>query len=48
MVESHLDVGGAVTFWSLADWSNRPRLQAAFAAIGLAALCPTPGPPRPA
>src|SRR6476469_7369587 len=44
MVESRLDVGGAVTFWSLADWSNRPRLQAAFAAIGLAALVPDPRP----
>ena len=22
MVESQLDVGGAVTFWSLADWSS--------------------------
>ena len=30
MVESHLDVGGAVTFWSLADWSDRARLQAEF------------------
>ena len=44
MVESHLDVGGAVTFWSLADWSNRPRLQAAFAAIGLDAFVPDPRP----
>jgi len=44
MVESRLDVGGAVTFWSLADWSNRPRLQSAFAAIGLAALVPDPRP----
>src|SRR5215213_8367336 len=44
MVESRLDVGGAVTFWSLANWSDRPRLQSAFAAVGLAALVPDPRP----
>src|SRR3954447_15250265 len=44
MVESHLDVGGAVTFWSLADWSDRARLQAEFAALGLDAFTPEPRP----
>jgi hypothetical protein len=44
MVESRLDVGGAVTFWSLADWSDRPRLQAAFARVGLDAFLPDPRP----
>ena len=44
MVESQLDVGGAVTFWSLADWSDRPRLQAAFAQAGLDAFVPDPRP----
>jgi hypothetical protein len=44
MVESRLDVGGAVTFWALADWSNRDRLQAAFAVIGLASFVPDPRP----
>ena len=44
MVESHLDVGGAVTFWSLADWSDRPRLHAAFARAGLDAFVPDPRP----
>jgi hypothetical protein len=44
MVESHLAVGGAVTFWSLADWSDRARLAAAFAARGLGAFVPDPRP----
>jgi len=44
MVESRLDVGGAVTFWSLADWSHRERLGAAFAGAGLAAFVPDPRP----
>ena len=44
MVESQLDVGGAVTFWSLADWSDRPRLQAAFARAGLDGFVPDPRP----
>jgi hypothetical protein len=44
MVESRLDVGGAVTFWSLADWSDRPRLVATFARSGLAAFVPDPRP----
>jgi hypothetical protein len=44
MVESRLDVGGAVTFWSLADWSDRPRLQSAFARAGLGAYLPDPRP----
>ena len=44
MVESHLDIGGAVTFWSLADWSDRARLHAEFAALGLDAFTPEPRP----
>jgi hypothetical protein len=44
MVESSLDVGGAVTFWSLADWSDRARLQREFAALGLDAFTPDPRP----
>jgi hypothetical protein len=23
MVESHLDVGGAIVFWNLAEWTHR-------------------------
>src|SRR5918995_6882266 len=44
MVESHLDVGGAVVFWSLAEWSDRGRLAAHFAPLGLEALVPDPRP----
>jgi hypothetical protein len=44
MVESHLDVGGAVVFWSLAEWSHRGRLTAQLAALGLEALVPDPRP----
>jgi hypothetical protein len=44
MVERQLDVGGAVTFWSLADWSNREQLQSAFAHHNLEAFMPEPRP----
>jgi hypothetical protein len=40
MVESRLDVGGAVVFWSLAEWSRRDRLAAHLAPLGLEALAP--------
>ena len=45
------DIGGAVTFWSLADWSNRDRLQSEFSALGLNPFIPEPrrrwgNPPR--
>jgi hypothetical protein len=46
MVESRLDVGGAVTFWALADWSDRTRLEAAFASIASPAGPRPPGPAR--
>jgi hypothetical protein len=44
MVESHLDVGGAVVFWSLAEWTHRGRLTAHLAALDLEALVPDPRP----
>ena len=44
MVESRLDIGGAVVFWSLAEWSHRGRLQAHLAPLGLEALVPDPRP----
>src|SRR5688500_15269366 len=44
MVESHLDAGGAVTFWSLAAWSDRRRLADAFAPLGLVSHVPGPRP----
>jgi hypothetical protein len=40
MIESQLDVGGAVTFWSLADWSDRSRLQTALTELGYEAFVP--------
>ncbi|HVK08996.1 MAG TPA: hypothetical protein VM597_09495 [Gemmataceae bacterium] len=48
MVESRLDVGGGVVFWSLADWTDRPRLAAAFRALGLGSFVPEPRPPSAA
>ena len=40
--------GGAVIFWSLAEWSSRDRLQEGFAAAGLQKFVPEPRPPAPA
>jgi hypothetical protein len=40
MDESRLDIGGAVVFWSLAEWSHRARLQSQLATLGLEALVP--------
>jgi hypothetical protein len=40
MVESHLDVGGGVVFWSLAEWTHRGRLTAELTALDLEALVP--------
>lgn len=45
MVESSLDVGGAVVFWSLADATDRDRLRVGFAPLGLEAFVPDPRPP---
>ena len=42
MVEGSLDVGGAVAFWSLAESSDRDRLAAGFAALGLGSFVPEP------
>jgi hypothetical protein len=44
MPESHLDVGGAVVFWSLSEWTDRDRLKSGFTPLGLAALVPDPRP----
>jgi hypothetical protein len=40
--------GGAVIFWTLAEWSSRDRLQEGFAAVGLDKFVPEPRPPAPA
>src|SRR6478672_2045324 len=45
MVESHLDVGGGVVFWSLAEWTDRRRLTAAFQSLDLSSFVPEPRPP---
>lgn len=44
MVESHLDVGGAIVFWNLAEWTHRGQLTAHMSALGLEALVPDPRP----
>jgi hypothetical protein len=44
MVENHLDIGGAVTFWSLAAWTDRRRLADALTPLGLEAHVPEPRP----
>ena len=44
MVRSDLEIGGAVVFWSLAEWTDRARLEVEFARLGLAALVPDPRP----
>jgi hypothetical protein len=44
MVERDLAAGGAVTFWTLAEATDRPRLERAFAALGLQAFVPDPRP----
>ena len=44
MIENNLDVGGAVVFWSIAEWTDRGRLAARFAQLELEALVPGPRP----
>src|SRR5436190_10516688 len=44
MVESHLEVGGAVAFWTLAEWSDRDRLRREFLSLGLESYVPEPRP----
>jgi hypothetical protein len=44
MIENLLDVGGAVVFWSLAEWSDRLRLLTHLAPLGLRELVPDPRP----
>jgi hypothetical protein len=42
MVESHIEIGGAVVFWSLSEWTSRDRLKEGLEAAGLAAFVPEP------
>src|SRR5262249_19762131 len=48
MIESHVDVGGAVVFLSLSDGTDRERLRAGFTPLGLAFHVPEPRPPSAA
>jgi hypothetical protein len=40
MVESRLDVGGAIVFWNLAEWTHRDQLITHWKALGLEAIVP--------
>jgi hypothetical protein len=40
MPESHIDIGGAVVFWSLSEWTNRDCLLAGLNPLGLEAFVP--------
>ena len=44
MIENNLDVGGAVVFWSIAEWTDRSRLAAKLGELELQALVPEPRP----
>ena len=44
MIESHLDVGGAVVFWTAAEFTDRSRLLAGLTGLGLANYVPEPRP----
>jgi hypothetical protein len=48
MVESTIEIGGAVVFWSLSEWTSRERLKEGFEAAGLAAFLPDPRQPAAA
>jgi hypothetical protein len=42
MPESHIDIGGAVVFWSLAEWTDRERLHAGLEPLALGHFVPEP------
>jgi hypothetical protein len=44
MTERHIEIGGAVTFWSLSEWTARDRLLDGLAALGLERFVPEPRP----
>jgi len=44
MVENHLDVGGGVVFWTLADHSDRDKLTAGLTPLGFRDCVPDPRP----
>jgi hypothetical protein len=42
MPESQIDIGGAVVFWSLAEWTDRDRLHAGLEPLALGHFVPEP------
>jgi hypothetical protein len=44
MIETAMEIGGAVVFWTAAEFTHRQRLQAAFDALGLGSFVPDPRP----
>ncbi len=44
MIESSMEFGGAVVFWTTAEFTNRDKLQRAFDALGLGSYVPEPRP----
>ena len=47
MIESTLDVGGAVVFWTASEFTDRDRLTAGLAPLALDQFVPDPRPPAP-
>jgi hypothetical protein len=44
MTERHIEMGGAVVFWSLAEWTARDRLLEGLTVLGLEPFVPEPRP----
>ena len=44
MIETAMEIGGAVVFWTAAECTQRDRLQASFDALGLGSFVPDPRP----
>jgi hypothetical protein len=44
MIEASMEFGGAVVFWTTAEFTNRDKLQRAFDALGLSSYVPEPRP----
>ena len=45
MIESTLEVGGAVVFWAASEFTDRDRLRAGLAPLALDRFVPDPRPP---
>lgn len=44
MIETSMDIGGAVVFWTAAELTSRQKFQASFDALGLGSYVPDPRP----